>query len=364
MSLKVIRILAGAAALSLASAVGLPSPISTTAEAQLRRTLNVGDKAPQIRTHEWLKGDELTSYEPGQVYVLDFWATWCAPCIAAMPHLSELQEKHAENGLNIVAISVDSVRNTGQLNDDLIQRIKNFVVENDQRMQFAVAIDDSGFSDRAVRMAYGMQSIPATFIVDREGRIAYGGNPTPTFDRVLELVMADEYDLDAVVEADKLAKDVVSLFRKGDREEALALIDQIAELDSLNHSTMIIDKLQILLAGTDNAVTLDYATKIIPMFDQMPIALTRITSLLTMLNSEESLILAEEAGTQAVELTDRQDPRPLAILAGVFAARGEFETAAEVLREAAPLAGEGSGIRLEIDRRLAAYEKGEQPSRR
>ena len=56
--------------------------------------LKVGDPAPPIKVGEWVKGDSVAGFEPGKVYVMEFWATWCPPCVAAIPHISELQAKY------------------------------------------------------------------------------------------------------------------------------------------------------------------------------------------------------------------------------------------------------------------------------
>ena len=57
-------------------------------------TLKVGDAAPELKATKWLQGDEVKSFEKDKVYVVEFWATWCGPCIVMMPHLSELQQEY------------------------------------------------------------------------------------------------------------------------------------------------------------------------------------------------------------------------------------------------------------------------------
>src|SRR3954468_5703604 len=56
-------------------------------------TIKLGEKAPKLSIEEFLKGEKIEKFEDGKVYVLDFWATWCPPCIKSIPHLSELQKK-------------------------------------------------------------------------------------------------------------------------------------------------------------------------------------------------------------------------------------------------------------------------------
>src|SRR5690349_1288193 len=81
-------------------------------QASAEPTLNIGDKAPTLEISEWVSlGKErfkpVKTFQPGKVYVVEFWATWCGPCIAMMPHIASMQEKYIDQGLQIVSVTDD-----------------------------------------------------------------------------------------------------------------------------------------------------------------------------------------------------------------------------------------------------------------
>ena len=67
--------------------------------------LEMGDPAPEIQIKGWVKGDavKLSELKGKKVVVLEFWATWCGPCIKGIPHLTELQEQYKDD---VVVIGV------------------------------------------------------------------------------------------------------------------------------------------------------------------------------------------------------------------------------------------------------------------
>ena len=73
--------------------------------------LKVGSPAPGLNIDEWVKGEFNPS--DAEVYVLEFWATWCAPCRKSIPHLTQLQEEYELDGLKIVGISTDEDADKG-----------------------------------------------------------------------------------------------------------------------------------------------------------------------------------------------------------------------------------------------------------
>src|SRR6266545_4462027 len=76
------------------------------------RPLGVGDVAPALEVSSWLHGEPVKLFAPGTVYVIEFWATWCGPCVANVPHLTELARAYPGRVTVIGATSPDRLGNT------------------------------------------------------------------------------------------------------------------------------------------------------------------------------------------------------------------------------------------------------------
>ena len=88
----------------------------------------------------------------GRTVLIDFWATWCSPCVASMPHLDEVHA--SETSLDVVVLAV---------NLENQQKAEQFMAENGY--SFTSVVD----TDKSVMRQYGVESIPITFLVDRFG---------------------------------------------------------------------------------------------------------------------------------------------------------------------------------------------------
>jgi peroxiredoxin len=100
----------------------------------------------------------LSDHVGEDVIVISFWATWCMPCLAELPHLSDLYEREKDNGLVVVAVSMDEPNTQAQ------------VAPTARRLglEMPVVIDDE---QRAVRLYNKGRDAPMTVVIDRQGQI-------------------------------------------------------------------------------------------------------------------------------------------------------------------------------------------------
>jgi len=94
----------------------------------------------------------------GKVVLIDFWATWCAPCVGELPNVIKSYEKHHDKGFEIIGVSLD--QNEAGL--------KSFT--KDRNMTWQQYFDGKGWGNKLAQK-YGIQSIPATFLLDGDGNI-------------------------------------------------------------------------------------------------------------------------------------------------------------------------------------------------
>jgi thiol-disulfide isomerase/thioredoxin len=153
--------------------------------------VKIGQPAPPIEISHWLKGQPVSQFEPGQVYVLEFWATWCGPCKASMPHLSKLQQEMKDYDVTILGVS-----------DEELQTVVKFLASPDrndedrlwfEKVDYTLATDP----DRSVYEAYmygvGARGIPTSFIIGKDGKIEWSGHPME-LDEPLSAVVKDTWD--------------------------------------------------------------------------------------------------------------------------------------------------------------------------
>lgn len=172
----------------------------------------LGQKAAKLDVAKWVKGDavDVTKNDGKQVYVVEFWATWCGPCRVAIPHLSEMQAKYKDKGVTFIGVSTDD--------EDTVKNVEPFVKKMGDKMNYTVAIDNDGATSKAYMEAFEQRGIPTAFIVNQEGRVVWYDHPMGGLEDKLDLVLAGKFDL---AEAKKAMKERADAERK-QREMATA----------------------------------------------------------------------------------------------------------------------------------------------
>jgi thiol-disulfide isomerase/thioredoxin len=156
--------------------------------------LKIGDPAPAIKPMAWIQGAPVTKYEPGRVYVVEFWATWCPPCMKAIPHLTALQRKYADT-LTVVGVDVDGSGGKG------LDEVRAFVTAKNKAMTYTVAMEDPVKMPMSAAWitATGSSGVPTACIIGRQGRLVWVGYPDVVqsypFDQALEDTLAGKIDL-------------------------------------------------------------------------------------------------------------------------------------------------------------------------
>lgn len=164
-----------------------PPASSAAGEAPVQR-LTVGDPAPALEVEAYLKGDPIAGFQPGHVYVVDFWATWCQPCAFAIPRLRAIQERWADK-VTVVSVDVWEGNAKSPYTEATRGTVAAFVSERDSLMDYHVAYDGAAArSATAWLKAADLWSIPQVFVVDGGGRLAYIGSP---FNREMDGIMAE-----------------------------------------------------------------------------------------------------------------------------------------------------------------------------
>ena len=133
-----------------------------------RSVLRVGTTAPQVSAAEWINTDgalELSALK-GKVVVVEFWATWCGPCRASIPHLNDLNDRWKDKGVVVIGLT-----------DETPEDVRQFVRKTGIR--FAVGAGSLSSFD------YGVNSIPHVFVIAGDGTVVWDGYPGRNLDQAV-----------------------------------------------------------------------------------------------------------------------------------------------------------------------------------
>jgi thiol-disulfide isomerase/thioredoxin len=140
----------------------------------------LGAEAPRLTVTDWLQNIPADTNLTGKYKVLEFWATWCVPCLKAVPHMNKLQEKMA--GENIVFLSVGY---------ESAEKVKATL----QKVSFKTIVvsDQTRSIHRGLGIQYkGTTPIPRTVLIDDKNKIVWYGNPKKLTEKMLKRFVKGE----------------------------------------------------------------------------------------------------------------------------------------------------------------------------
>lgn len=130
--------------------------------------LAAGTTAPDFTVDGYETGKPLQLSDfKGKVVVLDFWATWCPPCRASMPHLEKVYQATKNQDVVVLAVCVSDERDA----------YAKWVPQNKDKYSYTFAYDPSGrdpAKSHFSREKYNVSGIPTTYIIDKNGKIVEG----------------------------------------------------------------------------------------------------------------------------------------------------------------------------------------------
>jgi thiol-disulfide isomerase/thioredoxin len=134
----------------------------------------VGETAPEISAKDWLNSKQPLTLAGlrGKVTLVEFWATWCGPCVQCIPHLNELQHKYAGQNFQLVSLVLEGH-----------QTMDPFLTKH--QVEYPIGLDSSSLDD------YGITAIPHAFVIDQNGKIIWSGHSaSPEMDTVIAKALA------------------------------------------------------------------------------------------------------------------------------------------------------------------------------
>ena len=193
--------------------------------------LSIGSKAPSLNISDWIqqgegKYPEVTSFEAGNVYVVEFWATWCGPCIQSMPHLAKLQEEYADRKVQIISVS-----------DESVEEVKEFLKRQAGNKEgepitfekltsvYCLTTDPDGSTQLTYTRAAKINGIPCAFLVGKDGKIEWIGHPMEMDEPLLQVV-EDRWNRDEFAQQYNEEKGLESL-----KEDLAELLQNSGESD-------------------------------------------------------------------------------------------------------------------------------------
>jgi len=335
-------------------AISFAIVVAGTTAAIVSATPQIGDKAPTIKAAKWVTGKPPAL--PGEpdankhVFLVEFWATWCPPCLKSIPHMAQLHKKHEKDGLVVIGVSNEEP-----------ETIAAFIKAK-QQMPYYVASDDGMATTTA--WTKDVPAIPHAFIVDKANTVVWQGNPLADIDgmdKAIEQILAGKYDIEAAKQAamttkkmNQLMSELQPAYAAKDKEKAFKLLDQMIQLKPDDLHPYLIK--QQMLHEFDMADRIpEWNAKILEAFKDSASAMRKLADFeLHSDIADRDPVMLLRCALRANELAKGRDAETLEILARTQCALGMIDAAITTQTQAVAL---GSGETKERIRRVLDYYK-------
>ena len=313
-----------------------------------------GSAAPKLADVQWLQGAPVPDWGKDHVYVLDFWATWCGPCKASIPHLNELHNRYKDKGVTFIGVAIWPRAKMVPTAD--------FVRDKGAEMAYSICEDVDGKTAKAFMEASGSGGIPTAMIVDQSGHVAWIGHPMDGLDEVLPAVLEKRFDAQAYArekQAIAAAKEALdAAFRAEDWAAVATRAQAVIDINPKRFGQYAIWKYDALVRGGQAEQAAQWGREAVKGFladsDQALNGLAWRIVDPDVEGEARDLELALSAAQRADEVSGHANPSTIDTLARVYFLKGDLGRAIELQQKAAGLA-EGA-LKTDLEQRLAEYK--------